>query len=185
MASTRSAIGAPVLQRTTFHSLDSVTLDWEDNSDNENHFNIQRSLSSSFDDHIEFRLPANTVAFVDQGLEPNATYYYRIYASNDFGTTSEFSNQMDVFTTAALEEILGLTEEENFLYPNPSKDGRFRLRGSKDVDIEVFDMNGRSVDYRRRQEGEHIVLFIKPKGTFLLRVEENDNRYRVLKVVVE
>jgi hypothetical protein len=65
-------------------------LAWIDQSDDENGFEIQRSLDGSLWTTLA-RTVANTTSFVDSGLQQGATYHYRIRATNVPGD-SEFSN---------------------------------------------------------------------------------------------
>lgn len=80
----------------------SVTLNWTDNSDNENYFAVERSS-----DNIKFiriaALGKNTVAYKDSSGELTiaSTYYYRIKSYSD--TDSAVSNTISVrFTTNIL-----------------------------------------------------------------------------------
>ena len=82
-----------------------VDLSWTDNSNNENGFIIERSLDGisftylmpiNWDGVIAIyppppQAPRNATTFTDFRVQPNTTYYYRLYAVNQAGR-SEFSN---------------------------------------------------------------------------------------------
>jgi titin len=73
---------------------DRVKLEWQDNSDNEKGFEIERST-----DGVNFAVihtvPANYTYTYDYAVEGGITYYYRIRAYNDFGYSS-YSNVAEV-----------------------------------------------------------------------------------------
>jgi hypothetical protein len=59
-----------------------------------------------------------------------------------------------------------LVEESISVYPNPSEDGIFFL--SKEMDYEVYDMQGRRIIDKK--EGSKIDLSARPKGIYILQV---------------
>lgn len=83
----------------------SVTLNWQDNSDNENGFVIERkdgdSLSAAPFEALD-TVNTNINEYVDTGLEADYTYTYRVYAYNEFGT-SAYSNLAQVTTLVPVE----------------------------------------------------------------------------------
>ena len=66
-----------------------VDLTWSDNANNEEGYRIERSTSPSFST-IAFTTTVvpDTSAFVDLGVAPGQTYYYRITGFNDGGSTA-------------------------------------------------------------------------------------------------
>ncbi len=67
-----------------------VTLSWQDNSDNEDGFIIERKDGDSTSTNpfiIIDTVAANVTAFVDYGLSANSTYTYQVYAYNEFGNS--------------------------------------------------------------------------------------------------
>jgi hypothetical protein len=78
-----------------------VDLTWNDNSDNESNFEIQKSGVSDFSSLIEtLSAPADSTSLSDSNVNPNATYYYRMRtcsASSPAGC-SIFSNSVAVAT---------------------------------------------------------------------------------------
>jgi hypothetical protein len=75
-----------------------IDLSWNDNSNNETAFKIERSLNSvplSYTPHDTVN--ANVTGYSDTGLAPLTTYWYRISAMNDDGD-SGFSNEESATT---------------------------------------------------------------------------------------
>jgi hypothetical protein len=65
---------------------DEIELTWTDNSSNETHFIVQRSVSGGGGPFIDVvTLPPNTVTYRDQGLQSDTRYWYRIQACNAAG----------------------------------------------------------------------------------------------------
>jgi hypothetical protein len=81
----------------------SVTLLWDDNSDNETAFAIWRSDGGSW---VQVgAVPPNTTTFTDTGLTPEMRYTYGIRAINGFGT-SLWSNGMPVVTLPVVGPVI-------------------------------------------------------------------------------
>lgn len=74
----------------TAQALDSkkIRVSWTDNSTTEASFQLYRGVSSAASMQLYKTLPSNTTEFVDEGLFPRATYYYRVDAVNSTGGTS-------------------------------------------------------------------------------------------------
>ncbi|MDK9700034.1 MAG: T9SS type A sorting domain-containing protein [bacterium] len=81
------APSAATIQTSTMNSL---TIGWTDNANDETGFPIYRSL-----DNVNFTLlgtaPANAVSYTDGNLELNTRYYYRIFATGGGGTSTAYA----------------------------------------------------------------------------------------------
>ncbi|MEM7234339.1 MAG: fibronectin type III domain-containing protein [Planctomycetota bacterium] len=71
-----------------------VTLVWNDNSDNELGFKIERRGGAVFDFEVVGMVPADQIRFVDSGLDADTSYDFRVFAFNDEGE----SNLTEVIT---------------------------------------------------------------------------------------
>jgi len=60
-----------------------IKLTWNDNSDNEDGFRINRNTSSSGRYTLIATLDANTTEYIDENLEPGQSYYYAMSAYNE------------------------------------------------------------------------------------------------------
>jgi autotransporter-associated beta strand protein len=89
---------APGGLQATALSRSYVALQWTDNSTNETGFVIQRAVNDvGFADVAS--VGADTTSFTDSGLAAGTTYYYRVAASNDAGS-SPYSSMATVTTPA-------------------------------------------------------------------------------------
>jgi fibronectin type 3 domain-containing protein len=101
-----------------------INLSWDDNSDNELGFRIERRMEG--DDYQEIdTVPANATSYADTGLLPEQTYTYRVRAYNDIGD-SDYSNEAaartfdfipvkpsDLAATAVSVDSINLTWTDN------------------------------------------------------------------------
>ena len=76
-----------------------VELSWTDKSTNETGFKIQRKTGTeTFKDVAT--LNADVTNYTDNGLIPNTTYIYRVYAYNNVGNSLTYTNEVSVTTNA-------------------------------------------------------------------------------------
>jgi hypothetical protein len=82
---------APSQLAATATGASTVDLQWNDNSNEENGFKIERKKNGGNFSQIA-TVGADVNSYQDAGLNPNATYIYRVRASNSNGD-SDFSNE--------------------------------------------------------------------------------------------
>ncbi len=75
-----------------------IAVSWADNADDEDEYQLQRSVGSGGFSVIA-TLPAETVSYADNGLNPGTSYRYRVRARNSAGSSS-YSNTGEATTTA-------------------------------------------------------------------------------------
>lgn len=92
------APNAPTNLRITQSTPLRVDLAWDDNSEDEEAFEIERTVDGVTE--VIAIVGANTVTFSDADVEPNTAYQYRVRATNG-GATSDWSNQVTLTTEAA------------------------------------------------------------------------------------
>lgn len=70
-----------------------INLSWNDNSDSESGFKIERSLDSA-GPFVEIAvLPTNSAQYINSSLTPSTTYYYRVYSYNGSGNSTFATDQ--------------------------------------------------------------------------------------------
>ncbi len=70
-----------------------IRLKWQDNSENEDGFKIERSEGISNISYVEITtVPADTAVYTDTNLVLGESYWYRVRAYNEFGD-SDYSNE--------------------------------------------------------------------------------------------
>jgi titin len=76
--------GTPLFLTVTVRTSTSITLQWQDNPNNNNElgFQIIRADSPGGPCSIVGTVGANVTSFTDPGLEPSTTYYYTVAAFN-------------------------------------------------------------------------------------------------------
>ncbi|MBN1145383.1 MAG: fibronectin type III domain-containing protein, partial [Bacteroidales bacterium] len=83
----------------------SSTLVWEDNSNNETGFELERCITDNCENSkTSIKLPANTKSYADMNLSMNTSYQYRIRAINDDGN-SGWSNMIVAVTPRILAPV--------------------------------------------------------------------------------
>jgi uncharacterized repeat protein (TIGR01451 family) len=94
-----------------------ITLTWTDNSDNEDGFKIERSLDGSSGWVLVGTVMTDVTTYVDTGLVPGTTYYYRVFAYNADGASAHSSNVIEGTTAAFL--AISKTVDTGGLSPVP------------------------------------------------------------------
>lgn len=119
----------------TTNSDSEITLNWTDNADNENGYQIERSI-----DGINFVVIAtineNSESYSDGGLIELTTYYYRIFAFNDVG----YSDATNIANATTNETVV-----PNTIYVGDISIVRQNLNGNRartEATILVLNSNG-------------------------------------------
>jgi hypothetical protein len=77
-----------------------VQLNWQDNSNNEDGFVIERSVNQSSTWQVAATVGANVTTFTDIGLTPSTEYRYRVRSFNDVSSFPFYTNIATVVTPA-------------------------------------------------------------------------------------
>lgn len=92
-----------------------ILLSWQDNSNNETGFKIERKIAGGIFSLID-SITANVVSYLDYTIENNQSYIYRLYAFNE-NATSPYSNQSPVVTSVPVEfqSFSALVDDEKII----------------------------------------------------------------------
>src|SRR6185437_2901671 len=67
----------------------SIRLTWSDPAADQLSFNLQRATNASFSQNLKnFPLTANSISYTDSAVVSGQTYYYRLIATNQIGSSS-------------------------------------------------------------------------------------------------
>jgi alpha-tubulin suppressor-like RCC1 family protein len=92
------AINAPSGLIATAISYTQINLSWQDNSNNEDGFEMYRSRFSAAGYTLLGTVSRGVVSYSDAGLSQTTAYYYRVRAFNNIGDYSDYSNVANAFT---------------------------------------------------------------------------------------
>ncbi len=164
---------APPTQLTaTTINLSKIELNWQDPSNNETNFLIQRSTDGITWSNLA-AVNANVNNYSDIFLPANSTFYYRVRAEN-WEANSDFSNIDSASTTptgiddspATIPQQIEL--HQNFPNPfNPATVIRYEIPQTGFVQLDVIDASGRVV--------QNLVSEVQPRGIHQITWHASDN----------
>ena len=156
-----------------------VTLSWDDISDNETGFVIERMEGDTWSELAT--VISGDTSYTDNSLSANGEYYYRIKAVND-SLESFYTDSVTVSLTVGLEKSLtGLVALR--IYPNPMSHQatlRYSVREPSEVVVSLIDLTGREIlvlDRGNRNAGEYCVSIRADQlesGAYLVRFRANN-----------
>lgn len=149
-----------------------ITLTWVDNSDNEEGFDIERSIddTENFEDLEE--ADVDETEYIDT-IEPNQKVFYRIRSFN-LADSSDYSNITGTVIASTTDELL----ESFSMYPNPTN-GLVKLSFGVEVPIAVRVYNYTGQQFKlydvRGQQSLDIDLSQRPIGLYFIKVDFKAN----------
>ncbi len=126
-----------------------ISLTWEDNSNNETNFLIQRSEDGTTWSNVG-AVDANATSYLDQGLLPATTYYYRIRSEN-WEASSSFTESVSAGTLVSVANsepgrLPNYVLNQNYPNPfNPATKLSYSLREAGQVKLEIFNIAGQRI----------------------------------------
>lgn len=116
-----------------------VSLKWEDNSDNEEGFEIYR------DGVLIYKSKKDETSYIDKGLKPDTVYKYSIKAFNEKGSSIENSTEVKTFAI-------------DIDVPNPPANFMAKAISSRVVRLEWSDMSDNERAYKIYRNGKLIAV---------------------------
>ncbi len=159
---------------------DSVLLAWN----SQNNFGVPQSgMNYSPGDNLnnggEVLLFNNdSLNFTHDSLERKEKYYYKIWSFNG----QDYSSGVEVKASTYPNAIGDYTNQEVYLYPNPSSD-KFLIKGDNlkgQINIDIIDMNGRMVHKTSFNGGENKSISTNnlSEGIFIVFIKTKDKIWR-------
>ncbi len=178
-----------------------VKIRWEDESNNETGFFVERAKSKNGPFYAIGGVEPNDTVFVDKNVEAKQKYYYRVKPSN---TTTGSMSEVDSITVqitpkggrigTALTNA-NVNSEGNrgrlTVFPNPNAGQEFYVSSVDGFDnstISFYSMMGQNIAITQKSIDDQTIS-IKPlqkliSGIYLI-VSEGENKVNAVKVVVE
>jgi hypothetical protein len=156
-----------------------IEITWTDNSDNEEGFIIERSLTTSGFETIT-TTESNATSFTDTGLQSQTKYYYRVLAVNQ--VTDSWTEYIQTANATTLTTILATfspDEKPLNIYPNPSQNYiqlQLPVHHAGLKKIEIIDISGRIL-ITRFDSGTDISVDVSEleRGNYLIKVTSDDS----------
>lgn len=171
---TNTTLAPPSSLSLIIQSLDSVTLEFVDNSAQETSFIVERAVNGS-DFEFFMELAQNDTSFFDTSLAMGAEYTYRVAARNSL-QTSDFSNEVAITAVVSIEREI--TQDQIIQwYPNPADDLiTLSAKGIRSVTFQ--NISGKIIDVVKlesfnKETLELNVSSLKP-GLYMLKFELGD-----------
>jgi hypothetical protein len=169
-----------------------VVLTWDDNSDNETQFIIERKTGDG--EFIEVNsVESGIETFIDDSVTPENTYTYRVKAINDFAE-SAYTNEVSLTVLITGLEIIN---QEINIYPNPIRDlKRLYLSLQKpisgDLEFIILDINGSIIKSKKMTiiaESNLVEMnlsdLIDAQGVYILNIRNKNGFNEVYKLIYQ
>ncbi len=156
----------------------SVKLVWNDNSNNESNFEIQKFVQGD-----QWRgggsSAANTTNIIRNGLDENKKYRFRIRAKNNSGGSVWVeAPQVDLATAARFASPSQVSAPFMTIYPVPST-GAITVTSSMDAPAVIINATGQRVSLVNLKKGEtNLNLSHLNRGVYMLLSERTRERIR-------
>ncbi|MEM6525779.1 MAG: T9SS type A sorting domain-containing protein [Bacteroidota bacterium] len=160
---------------------------WNDNSNNEQGFVIERRASDEVEFSVHDSLVVNATIYADLNNEKGLIYSYRVRAYG-LVSSSEYSNEVDNSDLiTSLPESIAELESSVKIYPNPT-DQVLNISSVKYIisSVTIFDLYGREVFYDRFNSLEATINVENyPKGTYLIVLNESSEMLLKKLIVIQ
>lgn len=153
-----------------------IRLRWQDQSDNETRFIIERAKDTDANFVPVDSVGADTTEYLDINLTAQTTYFYRIKATNANGA-SAYSNTIGASTVPVTSISDDALSNQIKAYPIPTSDFlmiEFDLTSRTPLPYTLLDMNGKVTLKGHLKRSSALDLRDLPKGIYFLMIEVED-----------
>lgn len=176
--------GAPSDLRVTKITMTSITINWNDNSNNESGFIIARRKPGDVLFEYIDTVQTDVLTYQEVGLTPDNIYFYKVCSYNLYGT-SDFTNTVSGTTkssTILVSNISVLSEgyflSNNFPNPfNPVTTIKFGLPARAFVNISIYNSAGKEVESLVNADFNRGIYSVAwnangfPSGTYFYKIQ--------------
>ncbi|TAF67332.1 MAG: T9SS C-terminal target domain-containing protein [Cytophagales bacterium] len=180
------------LKATAINGSNGITLTWEDKSNAEANYKIERSTTTGAGFTEIGTVAANALTYTDNTAVLGNKYFYRVRgtATNGFSSYSTEANE----TSGALQVTALSNSLDNSLvvYPNPTQDYfivKLENFATQEVKVEVLSLQGQLLDRQilalqanQLQATIHVKSYLK--GIYIVRISDG-NTVTERKIVVQ
>ena len=158
--------------------LKAITLKWNDNSNNEEGYLIERKQLPQTNYSFLDSLKTVAITYLDNKVEQGPTYYYRIKAYTKF-VQSDYSNEASLVMVGVEDQKIPTEYSLSQNYPNPFNPNtviKFDVPKESFITLKVYDILGREVVQLINEEkkpGKYQVTFNASKlssGVYFYRL---------------
>lgn len=180
-----TVLAAPTNLDGSALSATEITLNWVDNSPDEDAFIIERSASFNTNYAVVGSVGADVTTYNDNGLTPNTGYFYKIRAANAVDT-SDYSNEKFI-PTPQTSNTQNMGKNVSIqVFPNPVQDIvniEIESEYTGDLNIEILDISGKQVLFKQQftksSMSFHTALQVNAlsKGVYILKIMQGDESW--------
>ncbi|MEM9337136.1 MAG: reprolysin-like metallopeptidase [Bacteroidota bacterium] len=167
-----------------------IELSWQDNSEVEDGFIIERKDDASTEFVEISRVVFNHTSFIDASIEEGKTYTYRVASFNTTGT-SAYTNSISIDTENSDEEeneedeegeeVLSVTDEAFVTYPNPTTGMVFLQNVPSHTRYFIYDVAGFLIDNGIVRDNQ--LEIIGTNGLYNLIIQSSDGEMSTIQVL--
>lgn len=185
----------PLVLTAEAKGMDIIELEWQNGTILANEIIIERSMNDEQAFQQVSEVTGNTTFFADEQLTAATTYFYRLKATNPFGT-SEYSNILSATTEEAVATGIERSTDGDIndytLFPNPTK-GSMTLKlvstnaAHLPLKLTIFDSQGRKIKNQilTISGAEYSTKLGVTRGLYIVYLEQGNEKFAPKKIVVE
>ena len=159
-------------QKSGNPAIHELSLEWDDNADNETAYELSRSTNTEANwEIIQANLPANTKEYLDKSVRSGFKYYYRVRTVKT-GAFSEYSNVLALSAPLVTSVSIAYTDDIP-VYPNPFSSHLYlKTTRGKVSTVEVLNSLGVVLKVWTNPASNSLEVADLPTGIYFLRINQ-------------